>query len=587
MNFGLDPKAYWLKLEVHSPSVHAEKYILTNLFFYTDELTVYSYEEGHWKSYQGGDALYFSERPLVTPSVSIPLLFQPGRNAIYIRIFSRGAHQVDLRLFQETAYWSFLFQEQMYLGFLSGLHIVVAIISAFFYWSLRDKTYLYLSIHSLFNLAYNGFSIGVLQWVFYKLFSWDLNSPQLALVSVAFTIITIIFFCNAYFDVKKESKHWFYWNRILVVVHVFLCIFLYISLYEATALIVIMAGVVTLSVLAQAYHFVYRNKPLSRYFAIAWTSYLITSAATAGNLIGWIPSFEYTYLSQFTFGSIQMVVLLVSAVIRVNYLRSQLENSQALQNQLGTLVRHAQFMEVSADPKLRESFHAVFASHAAELVGGDFLGIKTEGNISYIVIGDVNGHGMHSAMVSMIASGIIRGAISQTHQHEGEELNKESVRALMLSINRALISVREVYDRVLTLCIVAINLKDGRAYYTNGGHCPILIKGQEGSRSIVRKGSILGMHENPQITVYEMALQPSDMILAITDGMIETKNKKGKTYNFKNLKQCLLQSESPEQVQDSIEKDQVSLGLTCRQDDASYLIFQWHGIDPRLKKEAS
>ncbi|MFI2613981.1 SpoIIE family protein phosphatase [Streptomyces sp. NPDC018584] len=144
-------------------------------------------------------------------------------------------------------------------------------------------------------------------------------------------------------------------------------------------------------------------------------------------------------------------------------------------------------------------------------IGGDFYAaLPTSGGV-LTAIGDVVGHSLDAATVMVE----IRHALRAYCVEESDP--RELARRLDNMLQR--------YhpDVTATLCLALVDPATGRTRVTNAGHIPPLVVSDTGSATYLRAhGPLLGLGlDRPAPT--ETVLGPTDRLLMVTDGLIETR----------------------------------------------------------------
>jgi len=155
---------------------------------------------------------------------------------------------------------------------------------------------------------------------------------------------------------------------------------------------------------------------------------------------------------------------------------------------------------------------------AAETNGDYFDVIQISKDEYAMIIGDVSGHGIGAAMI-----------MAQTRASLHAFLKHDTDPGLILTwLNREL--VRDLDEtRFVTLIFVRINIKNLTMDYASAGHIPGYILDQNGqTRQILDSTGIpLGFLPDYKYETSEsMGLDSGDLILLLTDGIIEAHNRK-------------------------------------------------------------
>ena len=168
-------------------------------------------------------------------------------------------------------------------------------------------------------------------------------------------------------------------------------------------------------------------------------------------------------------------------------------------------------------------------------VGGDiysFIKFKDRGLLG-IFIGDVNGHGVHAALVT----GILKATINSAG------VLKRDPAKLLHYINNRIIELG--LDIFFTAFYGVIDTGNLTFTFSRGGHnLPFLLRNSEEPVALACEGPLLGVNRDIFIEKKDIKLKPGDRILFYTDGVTECINDKGET--FENTKFMEVLKEIPD-----------------------------------------
>jgi serine phosphatase RsbU (regulator of sigma subunit) len=125
-------------------------------------------------------------------------------------------------------------------------------------------------------------------------------------------------------------------------------------------------------------------------------------------------------------------------------------------------------------------------------------------------VGDVGGHSLHAATIMAELRHATRAYLVEGHQPAGvlDQLNS--------------LMYRLMPGETATMCLVAIDLASGRARLANAGHPPPILRTRDGVRLVYGSSPLLGLKTRPP-TETELTLDPDDLLVLYTDGLIETR----------------------------------------------------------------
>ncbi|HLL85580.1 MAG TPA: PP2C family protein-serine/threonine phosphatase [Longimicrobium sp.] len=178
---------------------------------------------------------------------------------------------------------------------------------------------------------------------------------------------------------------------------------------------------------------------------------------------------------------------------------------------------------------------AAFYRPASEC-GGDWWAAHDLADGRYlIVVGDVTGHGIASAIITGAAKAACDLAMSlRRNGLKCEEL----LRLMNAAIHGA------ARQRLLMTCIAAIIDPRSRSIsVANAGHgFPYLVREQNGTHEItpiVCHGAPLGANQDSVYSSVQTRLNPGDVLVWYTDGLVECEDERGEHFGEKRLKATL------------------------------------------------
>jgi len=228
--------------------------------------------------------------------------------------------------------------------------------------------------------------------------------------------------------------------------------------------------------------------------------------------------------------------LTLAAVIFALLLRRLLLSIRQ-QQELVTEVKHAQEVQQILIPEeLPRLPGLAFESEyrPARDVGGDFFQITphaTDGS-TLIVAGDVTGKGLKAGMLGAL----IVGAIGTEAAHFNDPL------AILASLNARL------YKKGHATCLALRVARDGGAILANAGHLPPYLNGKE----LPMEGALpLGIIANPEFSEMRFQLEPSDVLMLLSDGIAEAQNEHGKLFGFGRIRDLLQKPVTAAEIADA------------------------------------
>lgn len=167
-------------------------------------------------------------------------------------------------------------------------------------------------------------------------------------------------------------------------------------------------------------------------------------------------------------------------------------------------------------------------------VGGDFYDVFAVGDEWVLVIGDVCGKGAEAASLTALARYTLRSAAIR-HRDPG---------AMLVELNRAMVdqALPDVPRRFATVCCLRLRTTPtgGSARIACGGHpIPLLVRADGSIEPAGVPGILLGVFDDVDIVSTSVELRPGDVLVAVTDGVLEARDGEGRLLDVEGLRDLL------------------------------------------------
>jgi phosphoserine phosphatase RsbU/P len=218
------------------------------------------------------------------------------------------------------------------------------------------------------------------------------------------------------------------------------------------------------------------------------------------------------------------------------------------------------------------SLHA--AMLPARVVGGDFYDFfQVDENHLGLVVGDVSGKGMSSALLMTVSRTILR-TIALQGAPPGECLTE--VNRCLCRDNRS--------DLFVTVFYALVDLRTGELDCANAGHPPGFRVDSKGTPTALMPldGVPLGFWETTTYETARTGLQSGDSLVLYTDGLTEGRNNHGDFFGVERLQTFLEKAAgaAPETLVQAIVKEiQAFTGNTSQTDDLTVLVGAYSGLN--------
>ena len=167
----------------------------------------------------------------------------------------------------------------------------------------------------------------------------------------------------------------------------------------------------------------------------------------------------------------------------------------------------------------------VASSLPCRTIGGDFVEyLDLPGGRFGLAVGDIAGKGPAAALVAAMLQGMV-SAVAGT-EDAGPSVTLER-------LNRA-VFVRDVQPKFATL-LYGVLMSDGTFRYSNAGHQPPLLVTASAVHVLDAGGPLLGAFGDARFPEAVVALEPGDMLVAVSDGVTDTIAPDGSDFGMARL----------------------------------------------------
>ncbi|EIC29131.1 PAS domain S-box protein [Methylomicrobium album] len=223
-----------------------------------------------------------------------------------------------------------------------------------------------------------------------------------------------------------------------------------------------------------------------------------------------------------------------------------------------------------SSPIRNDQFEVVGRCLPADRVGGDYYDYFSHGGRHLeLVIADVSGHAIGPALFMVETRSAIRANAGGV----------ESPAAKLSVLNNFLFEDLDKSDFFLTLFYLQYDIDNRLIRYANAGHPPPLLCRQRHQTCfpLDAEGLIVGVTEQVAFEEKCLPLEPGDIILFYTDGLIEAENDGGDFFGIQRVENLLLEHcrDDPEALIDAF---LARLQQFCRtdsfKDDITLMVFK-------------
>jgi sigma-B regulation protein RsbU (phosphoserine phosphatase) len=165
-------------------------------------------------------------------------------------------------------------------------------------------------------------------------------------------------------------------------------------------------------------------------------------------------------------------------------------------------------------------------------LGGDYYDLFKRGDgITDVVIADVTGHSVGSALIVAEIRGALQGQPTASNKGCGE---------MIALINEALYDDLTRAELYVTMFYLRIDEKKMKVCYASAGHNPqMLLRSAGGVEELDAEGMIIGVVPKMVFEEKTTNISVGDRFFLFTDGMVESENREGEQFGAERLSSAL------------------------------------------------
>lgn len=202
-NQGFTSSSIWIMFEIINQSSTAQSLILQNNYAFIREIDVLIIKSNSSKFHKLGSTRGQSLREILHYHPIVPLVLEKNEKAqIFIKHKSISIVNVNWEISKANQFVTNTYKESIFLGFIFGILVALITYNFNLFLSLKDKPYLYYSIHGIATLLVQAILHGVV-------YSFDLGFDNFIIMNLimlmpCISIIMINMFILDFFDLSKK-----------------------------------------------------------------------------------------------------------------------------------------------------------------------------------------------------------------------------------------------------------------------------------------------------------------------------------------------------------------------------------------------
>ncbi|MBD3179968.1 MAG: SpoIIE family protein phosphatase, partial [Candidatus Latescibacteria bacterium] len=236
---------------------------------------------------------------------------------------------------------------------------------------------------------------------------------------------------------------------------------------------------------------------------------------------------------------------IASALSRIELLDEVVEK-RVMEEELNIAREIQQNLLPSAPPQL-DRYEVSSVSVPSKQVGGDYFDYLVDEEVFAFVVADVAGKGVPASLLMASLQASIRSM--------KEKKNKPV--AILEGLNDVMCDVMAI-DKFATMFYGCIQLGRNRLVYSNAGHFfPVIVSAEGDIKQLDYSGLVLGVQREFSYRTLKQKMNPGDMLVITTDGVIEAEDDRGDLYGEERLHSFLsgMAGRSAREVRDAIARE--------------------------------
>ncbi len=326
-SFGFIKDAVWLRAVINNATSGNITWKLECNYPLIDDICCHTTRGTELSSLCTGDLKPFSSRALRHRTFVFPVDSPPGESELYIRIATGGSMNISFTAWNEASFQYHSIYESIFIWLFYGLMLSLAVYNLFIFFSIRDLSYLYLSLFTvsmtLSSMSFNGLGF---------MYLWP-DAPRWGNIAYlefnSTNIITAILFSRTFLDTRINTPRY---DRFL-----FMCIALALAFmilipfqgYHAAPYITTFSGFIAAMLVVYGLFRLVKGSRPAIFYMTAWLTLLLGVILQVVYLFGFVQE-GFLSIWGIQIGSSLLVLLLSLGVAdKISIIRR--EREQALE----------------------------------------------------------------------------------------------------------------------------------------------------------------------------------------------------------------------------------------------------------------
>jgi len=212
----------------------------------------------------------------------------------------------------------------------------------------------------------------------------------------------------------------------------------------------------------------------------------------------------------------------------------------------------------------------------ARIVSGDYYDfLQFDSQRIGMALGDICGKGISAALLMANLQATLRSNVlaGGAHSHAGQDGADGGVAAVVRVLNQQIYAFTSA-NKFASFFYAVYDETRSTMTYCNAGHNPPLFFNKSGFRRLTTGGTVVGIFPDAEFEQETVHLESGDLLLAYTDGIVESVNEYGEEFGEQRLIRLVegRRNHSAEQLQNAIVDEVLHWAYEEERDDDMTLI---------------
>jgi serine phosphatase RsbU (regulator of sigma subunit) len=305
---------------------------------------------------------------------------------------------------------------------------------------------------------------------------------------------------------------------------------------------------------------------------------LISPIKRGDHLLGVLYASDKSGGQSFSANDLKLVMAICSqAAVAISNLQmvEALKKTEALKREMD-IARSIQMKMLPSSPRQSGTVSVAGRCITAANVGGDYFdhiivedGSEAEMDLIHLLVADVSGHDVGAALMMSVGRKVFHTAVRR-------HLKPSS---LMREFNSVMYDDLSSSDLFITMFYAQYRHSSRSLHFSNAGHNPpFIVRGSDGTvQTMDADGMIVGVLDDVEFEDGEVSLNPGDLAVFYTDGVVEAENRESEQYGLERFQRLVQEhrTAAPEALIDVIyESVKTFAGEVPQYDDITVLILK-------------